>query len=98
MKNKDAEKTNPCLKEQEQTYKCFHKNDFDKDACQLQIQNYNVCKGFWVFITFTFNHNYRFVVFQNSVRAERRRNGIRPHLPPVEDREKIKAEFFERFK
>ncbi|CAH1364586.1 coiled-coil-helix-coiled-coil-helix domain-containing protein 7 [Tenebrio molitor] len=81
MKNKDAEKTNPCLKEQEQTYKCFHKNDFDKDACQLQIQNYNVCKGFW-----------------NSVRAERRRKGIRPHLPPVEDREKIKAEFFERFK
>lgn len=48
MKNKDAEKNNPCLKEQELSYKCFNKNNFDKEACQIEIQNYNTCKSFWV--------------------------------------------------
>ncbi|KAJ3649141.1 hypothetical protein Zmor_020899 [Zophobas morio] len=78
MKNKDAETLNPCLKEQEQTYKCFHENNFDKDACQLHIENYKTCKAFW-----------------NSVRSDRRRKGIYPLLPPVEEREHIKKEYLQ---
>ncbi|XP_044263655.1 coiled-coil-helix-coiled-coil-helix domain-containing protein 7 [Tribolium madens] len=50
MRNYDAERLNPCLKEQEQTYKCFHKNNFDKEACQLHIENYKTCKSFWNFV------------------------------------------------
>ncbi|KYB26462.1 coiled-coil-helix-coiled-coil-helix domain-containing protein 7 [Tribolium castaneum] len=80
MKNTDAARMNPCLKEQEQTYKCFHKNNFDKEACQLHIENYKSCKSFW-----------------NFVKSERMRKGIRPALPPVEEREQIKQEYMSRF-
>lgn len=31
-----------------------------------------------------------------SVQSERRRKGIRPYLPPVEEREQIKKEYFEK--
>ncbi|KAG5879525.1 hypothetical protein JTB14_029891 [Gonioctena quinquepunctata] len=79
MKNKDAEEKNPCHKEQELTYKCFNDNNFDKEACQLEIQNYTVCKGFW-----------------HAVKQERRRNGIRPLLPPLAEREDIKRDFFSK--
>lgn len=47
MKNTEAEENNPCLKEQELTYKCFHDNSFDKEVCQLEIENYKLCKSFW---------------------------------------------------
>ncbi|KAJ8934115.1 hypothetical protein NQ314_013573 [Rhamnusium bicolor] len=80
MKNKDAEKNNPCLKEQELSYKCFNDNNFDKEACQLEIQNYQTCKTFW-----------------HSVKAHRRKNGLYPTLPPVEEREQVKREFFSKF-
>lgn len=59
MKNLDAERQNPCLKEQELTYKCFNDNNFDKSACQSYIENYRLCTGFWVssyeLIAFTIN-------------------------------------------
>lgn len=48
MKNKDAEKLDPCLKERELTYKCFNNNNFDKEACELHMENYRTCKSFWV--------------------------------------------------
>jgi len=35
--------------------------------------------------------------FWHKVGADRRRNGIRPHLPPVEEREKMKAEYMAKF-
>lgn len=52
MKNKpydiEAAERNPCLKETELTLSCFHKNNFDKEACQMEMENYRLCKSFWV--------------------------------------------------
>ncbi|XP_049880274.1 coiled-coil-helix-coiled-coil-helix domain-containing protein 7 [Pectinophora gossypiella] len=45
--NKDAERLNPCLKEQEQSYHCLNKNNFDQDKCDVYFDNYNTCKKFW---------------------------------------------------
>ncbi|XP_019866721.1 coiled-coil-helix-coiled-coil-helix domain-containing protein 7 [Aethina tumida] len=81
MKNKDAEKYNPCLKEMELTYKCFNDNNFDKSLCVLQMENYKTCKGFW-----------------HSVQAQRRKDGIQPYLPPVEERDQIKRDYLNSFK
>uniref|UniRef100_A0A182YBH8 Coiled-coil-helix-coiled-coil-helix domain-containing protein 7 n=1 Tax=Anopheles stephensi TaxID=30069 RepID=A0A182YBH8_ANOST len=46
-KNYEAEKNNPCLKEQELSYKCLSKNNFDHGKCELYYANYNNCKEFW---------------------------------------------------
>lgn len=48
LKNTEIHKLNPCLREQEQSFKCFSDNGSDKEACQMQIDNYNICKSFWV--------------------------------------------------
>lgn len=50
MKNSEAERKNPCLKEQLITYKCFDTNNFDKSACKEEIENYKLCTEFWVSI------------------------------------------------
>lgn len=52
-KNPDAEKNNPCLKEQEKSFKCFSDNDYNKEACKKEIDNYNLCKSFWVTLNIT---------------------------------------------
>ncbi|XP_053618030.1 coiled-coil-helix-coiled-coil-helix domain-containing protein 7 [Plodia interpunctella] len=75
--NKDAERMNPCLKEQEQSYRCLDKNGFDQEKCQEHFDNYNTCKKFW-----------------GSVYQDRRAKKIYPYLPDVEDREKIKTDYF----
>ncbi|XP_037028190.1 coiled-coil-helix-coiled-coil-helix domain-containing protein 7 [Bradysia coprophila] len=75
-KNADAEKNNPCLKEQNMTYQCLNKNNYDREVCEPYFVNYNNCKDFW-----------------GSVSLARRRKGITPHLPDVEDRPKIKEEY-----
>lgn len=46
-RNANAERDNPCLKEQELTYKCLNKNNFDREKCELFFANYNNCKDFW---------------------------------------------------
>ncbi|XP_004922524.1 coiled-coil-helix-coiled-coil-helix domain-containing protein 7 [Bombyx mandarina] len=45
--NKNAERLNPCLTEQEQSYKCLDKNGFDHAKCEEYFENYNTCKKFW---------------------------------------------------
>lgn len=47
-KNENEERLNPCLKEQRLSYKCLSDNDYDKEKCQLQFENYKMCKRFWV--------------------------------------------------
>ncbi|XP_022123542.1 coiled-coil-helix-coiled-coil-helix domain-containing protein 7 [Pieris rapae] len=47
LKNPDAERNNPCLKEQEASYRCLDKNGFDAEKCELYFDNYNTCKKFW---------------------------------------------------
>ncbi|XP_055610037.1 coiled-coil-helix-coiled-coil-helix domain-containing protein 7 [Uranotaenia lowii] len=46
-KNLDAEKNNPCLKEQDLVYKCLNQNNFDNGQCELYMSNYKNCKDFW---------------------------------------------------
>ncbi|XP_055372957.1 coiled-coil-helix-coiled-coil-helix domain-containing protein 7 [Condylostylus longicornis] len=75
-KNYEAEKNNPCLKEQELSFKCLSKNNFNREACEVYFANYNNCKEFW-----------------NKIRLDRRRKGIEPYLPNIEEREKIKEEY-----
>lgn len=64
MKNADAERLNPCLREQELSFKCFNENNFDKEACEKEMKNYNMCKSFWVssclimYIATRFSDNY----------------------------------------
>ncbi|KAF7268604.1 hypothetical protein GWI33_018294 [Rhynchophorus ferrugineus] len=76
MKNKNAELYNPCLKEQNLTYKCYDRNNYDREKCFFEIENYKACKKFW-----------------GEVSSFRRRQGIKPLLPPVEEREKIREEY-----
>ncbi|VVD00042.1 coiled-coil-helix-coiled-coil-helix domain-containing protein 7 [Leptidea sinapis] len=46
-KNTEAQRNNPCLKEQEQSYYCLNKNGYDQEKCELYFDNYNTCKKFW---------------------------------------------------
>ncbi|KAH8339098.1 hypothetical protein KR074_003973 [Drosophila pseudoananassae] len=75
-RNLNAERDNPCLKEQELSYKCLNKNNFDREKCEIYFVNYNNCKEFW-----------------NNVRSDRRAKGTAPYLPPIEERDAIKAEY-----
>ncbi|XP_008212753.1 coiled-coil-helix-coiled-coil-helix domain-containing protein 7 [Nasonia vitripennis] len=43
-----SEDSNPCLKEQELTYKCLDEHKYDDDACKLHFDNYKICKSFWL--------------------------------------------------
>lgn len=97
-KNPDAEKNNPCLREQERSFQCFNDNDYNKEACQREIDNYNICKSFWV--TQILSGICSVLIkchLQNSVKSDRRRKGIKPYLPPIEERHQIKKEFFQKF-
>lgn len=59
---RNQEETNPCLKEQELSYKCLSMNNYDKDKCQLEFENYKTCKGFWVRgLTYTILQNLYFI-------------------------------------
>lgn len=75
-KNHNAELNNPCLKEQELSYKCLNQNHFDRQKCELFFANYNNCKDFWT-----------------KVRADRRAKSVYPELPPIAERDAIKAEY-----
>lgn len=46
----DPELHNPCWKEQEKSFQCFSDNNYDKEKCKDEIDNYNMCKSFWVSI------------------------------------------------
>ncbi|KAF2885224.1 hypothetical protein ILUMI_20943 [Ignelater luminosus] len=76
----DQERSNPCLREQNLTFKCYDKHNYNKEKCENQINNYKLCKSFW-----------------GHIRTQRKREGIIPHLPEPEERERIKAEFFEEY-
>ncbi|XP_072948012.1 uncharacterized protein [Epargyreus clarus] len=76
--NYDAERANPCLKEQNQSYECLNKNNFDHEKCEKYFENYNTCKKFW-----------------GKVYTDRKRKGLYPYLPDVEERDKIKKEYLE---
>ncbi|CAG9131620.1 unnamed protein product [Plutella xylostella] len=45
--NNSAARLNPCLKEQDQSYNCLDKNNYDHEKCQVYFDNYNICKKFW---------------------------------------------------
>ncbi|CAK1543375.1 unnamed protein product [Leptosia nina] len=47
QKNPDAERNNPCLKEQEASYNCLSRNGYNADKCEQYFDNYNTCKKFW---------------------------------------------------
>ncbi|XP_021190831.2 coiled-coil-helix-coiled-coil-helix domain-containing protein 7 [Helicoverpa armigera] len=79
--NKDAERLNPCLKEQEMSYQCLNKNGFDQSKCEAYFDNYNTCKKFW-----------------GKVYKDRKAKGLYPYLPEVEDRAKIKDQYFQSVK
>ncbi|EDV97267.1 coiled-coil-helix-coiled-coil-helix domain-containing protein 7 [Drosophila grimshawi] len=46
-RNPNAERDNPCLREQELSFNCLNKNNFDRDICEVYFANYNNCKEFW---------------------------------------------------
>ncbi|XP_075985373.1 coiled-coil-helix-coiled-coil-helix domain-containing protein 7 [Anticarsia gemmatalis] len=79
--NKEAERLNPCLKEQEQSYACLNKNNFDQSKCEGYFDNYNTCKKFW-----------------GKVYRDRKAKGLYPYLPDIEDRPKIKEDYFNSVK
>lgn len=64
------EDNNPCLKEQDLSYKCLNDNAYDRDKCSLYFQNYRNCKKFW-----------------QTVARLRRRDGIKPNMPPANERQ-----------
>lgn len=63
-KNPDAEKNNPCLLEQEKSFKCFSDNGYNKEACQKEIDNYNLCKSFWVCLQIIFLIKFIIIYFR----------------------------------
>nr|CAH7742221.1 unnamed protein product [Callosobruchus chinensis] len=48
QRNHEIEELNPCLKEQELTFKCFSDKNYNKEDCKSEIENYKICKSFWV--------------------------------------------------
>lgn len=42
---------NPCHKESDLTYKCLDDNNYDRDKCLKAMENYQLCKSFWVSTT-----------------------------------------------
>ncbi|XP_022818308.1 coiled-coil-helix-coiled-coil-helix domain-containing protein 7 [Spodoptera litura] len=81
LKNTEAERLNPCLKEQEMSYQCLNKNGYDQSKCEEYFDNYNTCKKFW-----------------GKVYKDRKAKGLYPYMPEVEDRPKIKEEYFQYVK
>ncbi|XP_077283704.1 coiled-coil-helix-coiled-coil-helix domain-containing protein 7 [Arctopsyche grandis] len=41
---------NPCLKEQNLSFKCLDDNNYERAACYVYFENYNTCKRFWASI------------------------------------------------
>uniref|UniRef100_T1H7F4 Coiled-coil-helix-coiled-coil-helix domain-containing protein 7 n=1 Tax=Megaselia scalaris TaxID=36166 RepID=T1H7F4_MEGSC len=62
--------------EQELSYKCLDKNNYDREKCEVYFANKN-CRSFW-----------------DKVKTDRRKKGILPVMPDLEDRQKIKEEYF----
>lgn len=81
------------------SYKCLHKNHFERAKCEIFFANYNNCKEFWVSFPKKILHSkfsyfsLFFTEFQTKVRADRRSKGIVPELPPIADRARIKDEY-----
>uniref|UniRef100_A0A1A9ZWF7 Coiled-coil-helix-coiled-coil-helix domain-containing protein 7 n=1 Tax=Glossina pallidipes TaxID=7398 RepID=A0A1A9ZWF7_GLOPL len=46
-RNPNAERDNPCLKEQELSYKCLSKHNYEREPCEIYFANYKNCKEFW---------------------------------------------------
>ncbi|ODM95753.1 Coiled-coil-helix-coiled-coil-helix domain-containing protein 7 [Orchesella cincta] len=42
-----SELNNPCLREQNLSYKCLSDNNYNKDKCIETFANYKACKEFW---------------------------------------------------
>lgn len=76
------------------SYRCLNENYYDRDKCEVYFVNYNNCKEFWVKLV---KNTVFFIsycsLFQNNVQLTRRRQGVSPTLPPVEERLKIKEEY-----
>lgn len=54
QEGKNTIETNPCFEEQELSYQCFSKYNYDKEKCTLQIENYKACKNFWVSVSIAY--------------------------------------------
>lgn len=69
----------PCFKERQMSLKCMDENDYDRDKCFKQFENFKSCNGFWL-----------------EVMKQRRRDRIKPVVPPIEERDQIRKEFFNK--
>ncbi|XP_017881881.1 coiled-coil-helix-coiled-coil-helix domain-containing protein 7 [Ceratina calcarata] len=43
----DQELINPCYKESLISAQCLERNQYDYTLCEVQFENYRVCKRFW---------------------------------------------------
>ncbi|KAG5326266.1 CHCH7 protein, partial [Pseudoatta argentina] len=88
---RNQETDNPCYKEHLMSLKCLN-SDKSRETCQPYFINYKNCKDFWkMFCKIT--SSIRLFFFQASVQYERKLKGIKPYLPPPEERAKIKIDF-----
>jgi len=44
------ENINACLQEMNMVNRCMSKNNYDKDMCSKEMDNYKGCKKFWTFV------------------------------------------------
>lgn len=44
-----------CLQEQELSYKCLSKHNYEREPCEIYFANYKNCKEFWVINLVKFN-------------------------------------------
>ncbi|XP_063863472.1 coiled-coil-helix-coiled-coil-helix domain-containing protein 7-like isoform X1 [Scylla paramamosain] len=67
---------------------CLKEHDMSFKCLEESSYNRNACGEY-------FENYKKCKEFWGNVRSERRRAGIVPHLPPAEERDKIKAEYLE---
>ncbi|KAI5696478.1 hypothetical protein M8J75_013507 [Diaphorina citri] len=48
--NKAVKARNPCAKENEISMKCLDRNNYIKELCEKEFENYKICKKFWYYV------------------------------------------------
>uniref|UniRef100_A0A1B6M6U7 Coiled-coil-helix-coiled-coil-helix domain-containing protein 7 n=1 Tax=Graphocephala atropunctata TaxID=36148 RepID=A0A1B6M6U7_9HEMI len=106
--NVNLEENNPCLKEHKASLNCLDKSERHRHKTNVNLEENNPClkehkaslncldkNGYDKDACSDYFANYRACMgFWNRVKSDRRRNGITPEMPPLDQRDAIRREHF----
>lgn len=84
-------------------YKCLNENGFDYKQCEVHQMNSKKCKDFWVKLIISNSSKsalslYFIKSYQYRVQRDRMGKGIRPYMPDIDERIRIKQEYLQKKK